>query len=166
MTAGTFTLRAPVADDRSMLLSIAVATQRFAPEEAESLLGGVLDAYSSTSLGEGHELLVACTLDTGTPVGWSYFAPDMFADGVWNLWWIGVAPGHHGSGAGRALLRAVEAHVTQAGARVLVIETSDAGGLARARRFYEREGYTARGVVPEFYGVGDGKVIFSKTLAG
>lgn len=164
MTSQSQTIRVARPIEREQLLAVAVATERFTADEAEGLLGGVLDAFAAGTLDDRHEVLVAEDASR-EPSGWSYFAPDPYADGVWNLWWIGVHPSQQGSGAGRALLHAIETHVERAGARVLVIETSDQDGLARARRFYEREGYTARGIVPDFYGAGDGKVIFSKSFA-
>lgn len=165
MSPSRTSVRPPREGERASLLSLAVATERFTMPEAEGLLGGLLDAYSQGGLGDGHIVVVAANPDTGAAQGWSYFAPDPYADGVWNLWWIGTHPDAHGTGVGTALLHVVEDHVRQHGARVLVIETSDQDGLARARRFYEREGYTARGTIPDYYAPGDGKVIFSKSFA-
>lgn len=75
-----------------------------------------------------------------------------------------VLPEHQGSGVGVALLTYVENAVHESGARLLVIETSDKEPMGRARRFYTKAGYTERGRTPDFYGDGEGKVIFSKRL--
>ena len=100
----------------------------------------------------------------GAPIGWSYFAPDPYADQVWNIWWVGVSPAHHGRGVGGALLSHIEQAAMDAGVRVIVIETSDQAPLARARMFYATRGYEERGRIPDFYAVGDAKVIFTRTL--
>jgi ribosomal protein S18 acetylase RimI-like enzyme len=148
--------------DRDALLGIAVRTGLFTPEEAEGLLGGVLEGLASGSLPEGHQS-AACRLRSGGPlIGWTYFAPDDHAEGVWNLWWIGVDPEHHGVGAGLHLLRHAEKIVSSKAGRVLVIETSDAPALARARRFYESQGYRECGRIPDFYAEGESKVIFAR----
>lgn len=152
--------------ERTQLLEVAVGTRLFTPEEAESLLGGVLDGLASSSMPTGHEVACCRAEDGSAALGWCYFAPDEHAHGVWNLWWIGVAPRHHGSGAGRALLKHVEQRAATQGGRILIIETSDSDLLARARRFYVSNGYAECGRIPNFYSDGECKVIFSRRLEG
>lgn len=148
--------------ERTQLLAIAIATGLFTADEAEGLLGGVLDRLASRDLAPGDSALVCRTLPGGTVVGWTYFAADQHADGVWNVWWLGVDPGSHGTGAGALLLRHAEAHAAAQGGRLMIIETSAKDSLARARRFYAKEGYSECGCIPDFYGEGDDKVIFSR----
>lgn len=151
--------------DRSTLLTVATRTELFSSEDAEGLLGGVLDGLAAGALAEGS---IACASRPAAqaPVnGWTYLAPDDHAAGVWNLWWLGVDPDAHGSGAATALLRRAEAHALERGARLMIIETSSLDAQARARRFYAREGYAIVGQVPDFYGAGDDKIIFWRRLA-
>jgi ribosomal protein S18 acetylase RimI-like enzyme len=156
-------LPAPVSStDRAALLAVATATGLFSAEEAEGLLGGILDQLASGALPEGHAALACRQAADGTILGWTYFAPDPHAEGVWNVWWIGVAPAAQGLGVGRSLLLAAEAQAAARGARVVVIETSAKDGQARARRFYAREGYAECGRVPDFYAEGDHKVLFAR----
>lgn len=150
--------------ERGALLDLAVSTGLFTPEDAANLLGGVLDSLAAGELPDGHAAVVCREPRDGRAIGWSYYAPDPYADKVWNIWWIGVKPDHHGSGAGRALLSHIEHAASAVGTRVIVIETSDQALLARARRFYIKHGYEVRGRVPDFYAKGDSKVIFSRTL--
>lgn len=158
-------LRPALPSDSEVLLGVAVATGLFTPDDAAALLGGVLDDLHAGRLPNGH--LVSVWIDPGgIPRGWMYAAPDVYTDGVWNLWWIGVAPSHHGQGIGTTLLSAAESAATEAQARLLVIETSALEPLAQTRHFYEHRGYTACGLLPDFYGVGDGKVIFAKQMRG
>jgi ribosomal protein S18 acetylase RimI-like enzyme len=152
--------------ERQELLDLAVRTGLFSPEDAEGLLGGVLDSLALQELPDGHAA-VACRASTGEEIlGWSYFAPDPYAESVLNVWWIGADPVQHGRGVGSALLSHVEAEASKAGVRVVIIETSDQVPLARARAFYMKRGYAERGRIPDFYGSSDAKVIFSRTLAG
>ena len=136
----------------------------FGWEEAEGLLGRALDSLSGGQLPAGHAAIACRASEDGPAVGWSYFAPDQYAEGVMNIWWIGVAPSAHGSGTGKALLSHVEDAAKASGFRVIVIETSDQPLLARARRFYLKAGYSECGRIPDFYGPGDSKVIFSRSV--
>ncbi|MBD2107024.1 GNAT family N-acetyltransferase [Nodosilinea sp. FACHB-13] len=151
--------------EREELLSLAVSTGLFTPEDAEGLLGGILDGLAAGGLPEGH-MAVACRKSHDSEaIGWSYYAPDPYAENILNVWWIGVAPEHHGSGAGHVLLLHIEKEARDQGVRVVVIETSDQAPMARARKFYDKQGYAERGRIPDFYGQGDAKVIFSRSLA-
>ncbi|TXH71758.1 MAG: GNAT family N-acetyltransferase [Thiothrix sp.] len=149
--------------ERSALLDIALKTRLFTPDEAEALLGGTLDGLADGSLPETHQSVV-CRAPAGEALGWSYFAPDAYAEDVWNIWWLGVAPEHHGQGVAQALLSHIEQTITQLGGRVIVIETSDQQPLARARRFYAKSGYSECGRIPDFYGAGDAKVILARSM--
>jgi ribosomal protein S18 acetylase RimI-like enzyme len=62
------------------------------------------------------------------------------------------------------MLARVEETVIGLGARLIVVETSAAEPLARARRFYEKYGYQECGRVPHFYAENETKVIFARSL--
>lgn len=157
-------IRPATPTDSPALIALASATGIFQPQEAEALLGGVLTELHAGQLGDGHQAWVLGAVPGGPPAGWVYFAPTAKADGVWDLWWIGVDPAHQSRGAGDELLRFVEDHVRAAGARVLVIETSSVSAFDPVRRFYAKRGYAECGTVPDFYADGDGKVIYAKRL--
>lgn len=151
--------------DTPALLALADATGIFKPGEVEALLGGVLAALHAGQLGDGHRAEVWADAPDGPPAGWVYFSPIDHADGVWNLWWIGVDPARHRRGVGGDLLRFVEEAVRVAGGRVLLIETSTRPAFDPTRRFYARRGYADCGTVPDFYADGDGRVTYAKRVA-
>lgn len=77
----------------------------FAPDEMgdfDEMLSGYLDGTLA-----GHSWIV---LEDESPevVGAAYYAPEPFADRMWNLYFIAVQPGGHRSGAGHALISHVE----------------------------------------------------------
>lgn len=150
--------------DTESLLHVAVATGLFEPADAAALLGQVLADLHAGHLAAGHAVAMWVASAASAPEGWVYFAPDVYAEQVWDLWWIGVTPAAHGRGIGAALLESVEAAVTAARGRLLVIETSALDPLIRARAFYRRHGYDECGRIPDFYAAGDDKVIFAKRL--
>ena len=150
--------------ERAALIHIALRTGLFSSEEAEALLGSTLDGLANGSLPAYHQAVVCRRAQSAEVLGWSYFAPDAYAEGVWNIWWIGVAPHHHGRGVAQALLSHIEETIVHSGGRVIVIETSDQQPTARSRRFYEKSGYRECGRVPDFYGPGEAKVIFARSF--
>jgi ribosomal protein S18 acetylase RimI-like enzyme len=139
-----------------------VATGLFTDVEADSLLRETLSEIHARSRGEHHHAFAWEESKTASVRGWVYFAKEEKAEGVWNLWWIGVVPGCHGSGIGTALLTFVEGFVRAAGARLLLVETASTDGLAKARSFYRGRLYRDCGTIPEYYGPGSGKVTFVK----
>jgi GNAT superfamily N-acetyltransferase len=158
-------LRSSLPNETSALVDLAIATGLFAPGEADSLLRAVLDDLHTGKLNDGHVVQVWADPEGGAPVGWAYFAINDKTNGVWDLWWIGVAPLRQGQGVGDTLLSAVEHHVRDAGGRLLLIETSSLPALARTRKFYAKRGYVPCGRVPDFYADGDDKVIFAKRMS-
>lgn len=160
-------LRPATPTDTPALIAVAAATGIFQPNEAEALLGGVLEDLHAGRLGEGHQAHVRDEVSPGWPsgpVGWVYFAPTAKADRVWDLWWIGVTPQAQQRGIGSELLLFVEAQVRAAGGRLLVIETSCLPAFDVVRRFYAGRGYTECGRGPDFYADGDDKAIFAKRI--
>jgi GNAT superfamily N-acetyltransferase len=107
--------------------------------------GEALKGLHAGRLGNGHQAHVWARTVTTPAEGWVYFAPTSNAEGVWDLWWIGVAPDCQRRGIGDALLRFVENHVLSAGGRLLLIETSSLLAFDPVRRFYAKRGYAACG---------------------
>ena len=157
-------LRPAEPKDTSKLIALAVATGLFTVDEADYLLGGVLERLFAGNLGTDHVVCVAVDSHTDSPTGWAYFARNNNGNQVWDLWWIGVDPAWQRQGVGATLLRFVETHVKSAGGRLLIIETSALPALVQTRRFYARQGYAECGVVPDYYADGDDRVTFVKRM--
>ncbi len=138
----------------------------FAPDDMagfDEMLHGYLDG----SL-DKHRWAVAEDA-AGRVAGAAYYAPEPFADKVWNLYFLAVDPHRHRSGIGTTLVSHVEQSLRSAGeqvARVLIVETSSTNDYEAARRFYDREGFDREARVREFYGKGDDKIVFWKSLLG
>ena len=162
MTAPT--IRPATRSDIARIKQIAVAADMFTADEAEffdEMLHGALDG----SL-EGHQWLVVETAE-GTIVSATQFAPEPFADRMWNLYFIAVDPEQQGSGIGRAMMGHVETELTQRGedhARTLIVETSSTDQYARTRQFYLGLGYDEEACIRDFYGPDDHKIVFWKRL--
>ncbi len=158
------TIRAATIEDLETLKSIAVAAEMFTADEVvffDEMLGGALDG----SL-EGHEWLVAID-ESGTTVGGAQFAPEPFADRMWNLYFIAVDPTHQGGGVGSQMMQTVESMLRARGdevARTLIVETSSTSQYDDTRRFYAGLGYDEEARIRAFYGPEDDKIVFWKSL--
>jgi GNAT superfamily N-acetyltransferase len=100
----------------------------------------------------------------GTPAGYACVGRASLTERSWYEYWMCVRPDAQGSGVGQALQRQVEDIVHHLGGERLVLETSGRPDYARARRFYERAGFSVQGRIPDFYRPGDDCVIYCKRL--
>jgi len=152
------------ADDRSAVEAIAVAARMFEPADV-GFLGEMLGEHQATD--EGREGWLVARAEDGTVLGATHFAPEPFADRMWNLYFIAVDPRWHGRGLGQALMAEVESRLRCRGsdvARTLIVETSSTDQYERTRRFYEQLGYVEEARIRQFYGPEDHKVVFWKQL--
>ncbi|MEM7553952.1 MAG: GNAT family N-acetyltransferase [Cyanobacteria bacterium P01_A01_bin.84] len=156
----TLTIRPAKRDDTDTIMNIAQAIGLFEGEELEEL-GNMLSGYFENSLGEGHSWVVC---EDGGVVGVTYFAPEQYAYGVYNLYFIAVHPQHQGKGKGAAILKYVEKTLTQKGERLLLVETSGLPNFELTRKFYRKQGYEEEARIRDFYKAGDDKIIFRKAL--
>jgi len=162
-----FTIRSATPADTEQLKQLALDNGMFTADEI-GIFDEMLDGFFDGTM-EGHQWLVATLVAAPDQVAaGAYFAPEPFSDRMWNLYFIATAPDQHGTGAGSALIDAVEQQLRAASteiARTLIVETSSEGDYAVARDFYGNRGFVEEATVREFYGPGDHKVTFWKLLA-
>ena len=141
------------------LVELARATGVFKPSEVTALRE-VLDDYHDRERALGHRCV---TLEVaGCIAGFAYYAPSAMAERGWYLWWIAVDPGLQARGLGTTLLRHAEGEMDEAGARLLLVETSSLPRYEPTRRFYLGRGYETYAVLRDFYADNDDMVVFSK----
>ncbi len=120
------------------------------PEATRRILGALPDWFGIPSANE-HYVSAAASKDSylaqfgGTTVGVALVDRHFAQTAEIHL--IAVAPEHHGSGAGSALLAAIEHDLREDGAQLLAVKTVGPSyaddGYAATRAFY-----TARGFLP------------------
>ena len=154
-------IRPATPDDFDALMTLSDASGLFSPAELEEVRG-MLTAHFDGELGPDHRWDV---FDDEGVTGVAYYAPEQLTDGVWNLYMLAVDPSRQGGGQGAALVRHVEEAVAQEGGRILLIETSGVDGFKRTRTFYEKCGYVEEARIRDYFGPGDAKVVFWKSLA-
>ncbi len=155
------TIRNAAKSDDAAIRAIAIGTGLFDEQswpEVEDVMhssvDGEMEHHTWLVLEDELQQIVAAT----------YYAPEPFANRMWNMYFLGVLPGRQGDGSGAALVKHVEAVLRAAGERVLIIETSGVESFAPTRAFYRKQGYTEEARIREFYGPNDDKVVFWKAL--
>ena len=152
-------IRPATSDDILSIQALTEATGLFQPHELEDFSGMISEHL------EGEQAEHCWIVDADQEVtAAAYYAPEAFAEGVWNLYFIAVHPTHQGQGRGSALLKYVEQTLTQQGERLLLVETSGLDGFEATRRFYHKNGYDEEARIRDFYKAGDDKITFRKAL--
>lgn len=82
----------------------------------------------------------------------------------WDVYWIVVDKELHNHGIGSRLLNEVQRRIKEASGRNVYIETSSTPPYCNTREFYFRHGYRICDEEPDFYGAGDNKLTYLKTL--
>ncbi|MEM9273363.1 MAG: GNAT family N-acetyltransferase [Cyanobacteria bacterium P01_F01_bin.143] len=151
-------IRLATPDDQQALMAIAEAINLFTPPELEALEEMLAESF------EGDSDSFWITYDDGEPRGVAYGAPEVYADGVSNLYFIAVHPDYQGQGIGGEMLRYVEKMLTERGDRLLLVETSGLPDFEKTRTFYRKNGYEEEARIRDYYKAGDDKIIFRKVL--
>ncbi len=160
MSTTTAIIRVAKPDDTNTIMNLAQAVGLFEGEELEEL-GGMLTGYFEDSLGEGHSWIVC---DDGGVVGVAYFAPEQYAYGVYNLYFIAVHPKYQGKGYGTAIVNYVEKTLAEQEVRLLLVETSGLPNFELTRKFYRKQRYEEEARIRDYYKAGNDKIIFRKVL--
>jgi D-alanine-D-alanine ligase len=146
-------------EDRQIVLSFLSDSGFFRPDEID-IAREVLDSALAEGP-KGHYQSFIAEVD-GETVGWICYGPTPCTLGTYDIYWIGVSSAWQGQGVGRALTAFAEQAIRDRGGRLFVVETSGRESYTPTRRFYEALGYQEAANIPDFYGPGDPRVIFTK----
>ena len=149
-------------EDLPALRQLVESTRVFYPEELEIALE-LLHERLRLGSKSGYEFFFA--EQGGELVGYCTWGPVPLTTASFDLYWIAVAPRAQGLGVGRKLMALAEDAVARRGGGQLYIETSSRGVYARTRRFYRAASYRQAARLPDFYGPGDHKIVFCKSIA-
>lgn len=151
--------RPAVADDRNQLFTLIEIMTIFTSEEKELAREVIYDGLASKE--NGYHILVAFDNDNFL-VGFICYGLIPITINRWDLYWIAVTPELSRTGIGTLLLKEMEERLGK-GARIY-IDTSSTSGYAKARSFYERQGYQVACILSDFYRARDDKVVYCKDL--
>ena len=155
-----------VAADRGGVFRILENAGNFTPAEVGIALE-LIDEW--LELGE-HSGYLTYVLEARDPeksevLGYVCFGPTPLTESTFDLYWIAVDKSKHRGGVGKRLLKFSEEEVLRRGGKMLLIETSSQETYGGTIQFYERTGYQLVGKIPEYYKIGDDKLIFAKRLS-
>jgi ribosomal protein S18 acetylase RimI-like enzyme len=152
-------LRPLQAGDRAAIESIVRATDVF--NEAELAVAiELVDAPESA----GYRFIVA-EIESARVAGYACYGAAPMTQGTFDLYWIVVDPKLSGRGIGSDLMRASEDAIRAEGGRLMLIETASKPSYDRTRAFYRAYGCREVARVPDFYALGDDKVVYARVLA-
>jgi len=97
-------------------------------------------------------------------VGYANWGMDDQTVCSYELYWIVVDVAARHLGVGQALLQFAEKAIAKSSPAQLFVETAGRDQYTPTRRFYERQGYHRAAFLTDYYGPGDAKVIYSKSL--
>ncbi len=152
-------IRAMTQEDKPGLMRLLDNTPEFLPDEVD-LAEEVIDDYLEDSAASGFFILVA-DLEPGIG-GYVVYGTVPITNNVWELYWFAVDNNIRGQGIGRKLWEAAENAMWEAGARLLVLETSSKSEYDRTNLFYKRAGYEVVGLIKDFYMIGDDQITYGK----
>jgi GNAT superfamily N-acetyltransferase len=149
-------------EDRIAVRRLVASSGFFSGPEEEIAVELVDDALAKGEGPSGYHFIFA--EEAGQPVGYVCFGPIAGTEISHDLYWIVVDNARRGGGVGQLLERACGEAVRKLGGRRLYVDTSSRAQYEPTRAFYRACGYTEAACLEDFYAVGDGKVIFVKSL--
>jgi ribosomal protein S18 acetylase RimI-like enzyme len=120
----------------------------------------VIDDYLKDASASGYHILVSAI--DALIYGYVCYGLNPMTVSTWDIYWIAIARSSQGKGMGRELLTATENLIWKAGGTLIIIETSSTPLYDRTNRFYNLIGYKVACQIAEYYGPGDGKIIYEK----
>ena len=82
-----------------------------------------------------------------------------------DLYWIVTRKILQGKGIGAILLQLTEEEIQKQGGKNVIIETSSKELYGPTQHFYHKNGYMLQARLPDFYDIGDDKLVFTKRLS-
>ncbi len=114
----------------------------------------------------GYQCIVAAESETRKTriLGYICFGQTPMTDHCHDLYWIIVDPAYRKMGIGKSLLTSMEKALLARDGHLIRVETSSTDNYSAAGRFYQNEGFTIAGRIPDFYSTGDDLVIYIKNF--
>ncbi len=149
-------------EDTKRLEEILISTGYFYDFEIRTALELAYETISSSMEKSGYYWFKVT--EGNEVLAFANYGKNEFSTHSWELYWIAVHQDFRNRKIGKALLKAIEEKVKQAGGKILWIETSGRPLYAPTEEFYKRNGYELQASLKDFYGPGDPKQIYARIL--
>ncbi|HZJ12850.1 MAG TPA: GNAT family N-acetyltransferase [Methyloceanibacter sp.] len=154
---------AVMAHDVGRVRSLVTSTGFFSAAEVD-IAGELVAERLTKGIRSGYHFVLA---ERGPAlVAYTCYGPIDGTDGSFDLYWIAVSPEEQSKGLGAQVYARAEAAMRRAGAKRIYADTSSSDRYTPTRGFYQHRGFAEQARLPDFYGLGDSKVIYVKTLTG
>ncbi len=153
-------IRAMRPDDKDAVMTLIRDTAFFIEDEVK-VAEELIDVYLNDPEQRDYRIVVIED-DSGKPVGYLTWGPTPLTEGTYDIYWMAVSPFAQGKGYGKKLLEFVEGQIRSLGGRLMIIETSGQMKYHPTREFYLKLGYSEVARIPDFYRVGDDRIIYTK----
>lgn len=150
-----YTIRAMIETDQDVVKNLAVSTGLFELEN--------WDHPNLKDLQDDHLWLVALS-ESDDVVGAAYIGPEAVSQELWNTFFLAIKKEMQGKGVGSFIMGEIESMARSKNIKTLIVETSSQDSYAPARGFYQSLGYIKEAEIRDYYGAGDNKITFWKSL--
>lgn len=103
-------------------------------------------------------------IDSGKVIAFATYGPNSCTIHSWDLYWLAVHEDFRNKHIGSLILNDVEKRTKAHGGKILWIETAGRPLYEPTRHFYIKNKYELAGVLKEYYGPGDDKLVYRKEL--
>jgi ribosomal protein S18 acetylase RimI-like enzyme len=148
-------------EDRPHITKILHDIPEFKPFEV-AVAEELIDSYLDDPSGSGYHILVA-QVDSNVE-GYICYGPTPLTEGTWDIYWVAVAQARQDQGIGSSLMESAEKEILKAKGRLTIIETSSTPLYEKTRNFHISQGYEVVARIPDFYALGDDKLILQKRI--
>jgi ribosomal protein S18 acetylase RimI-like enzyme len=152
----------PLSSDVESIRKIVGSTDFFSLEE-RSIAVELAEERLLKGLSSGYYFLFA--EEHKDVIGYACFGPIPGTRDSFDLYWIAVRNDQRGFGLGKTILRKAEQKMGALGGKKVYVETSSRDQYKSTQAFYGACGYRIEAVLPNFYSLGDDKMIYVKTLS-
>ncbi len=155
---------APRATDGGVVKALLGGTNMFRRDEIDVAVELIEERLAKGAASGYHFWFADRAGSSHCPVGYVCYGPTPCTVGAFDLYWIAVDSACQGRGLGRELAELAEVSAAKMHGRRMYVETSGKAQYAATQAFYRALGYTEAARLPDFYDIGDDKLIFQKKL--